>query len=174
VNAITPGVEIRRIRSSDWARLQRIRLRALAEDPEAFGSSLECERIKPRAWWQEWAEQDSVADDDATFLAIEEERPVGLIKAFRLDSQPDTAAIVAMWVETEKRRKGIGSRLLDAVTSWAVEGGIERLELEVTETNSAADELYRRAGFAPTGKRRSLASNSRLQVIQMERSLERP
>jgi [ribosomal protein S18]-alanine N-acetyltransferase len=77
-----------------------------------------------------------------------------------------------MWVEPQQRRKGIGSELLDAIISWALERGLERLQLEVTETNSAAQALYIRARFLPTGRKRPLPSHPELQAIEMERSLK--
>jgi ribosomal-protein-alanine N-acetyltransferase len=77
-----------------------------------------------------------------------------------------------MWVEPEQRRKGIGSDLLDAITSWALERGLERLQLEVTDTNSAAQALYIGAGFVPTGRKRPLPSHPELQATEMERSLK--
>lgn len=107
---IVPAVAIRRVRSSDWALLREIRLQALATDADAFGSSLEEEQAKPRTWWAEWATRDAADADDITFLAITGERPVGLAKAFVLESRPETAAIVAMWVEPRHRRRGSESR----------------------------------------------------------------
>lgn len=44
----------------------------------------------------------------------------------------------------------------------------------MTETNAAAECLYRTAGFVPTGRRRPLPSNTQLEVIEMERPRRDP
>jgi ribosomal protein S18 acetylase RimI-like enzyme len=102
-------------------------------------------------------------------LAVTRKHPIGITKAFVLDGHPETAAIVAMWVDPSYRRRGIGQALLYEITSWAMSRGLERFQLEVTETNAAAESLYRRSGFVPTGRTRPLPSNPQLEVIEMER-----
>ncbi len=76
-----------------------------------------------------------------------------------------------MWVAPEVRGRGAGQALLDAVGVWARARGLERLELWVTEGNSAAARLYRRAGFIETGARDVLPANAALQTIQMARAI---
>src|SRR3954452_8807907 len=69
-----PAVRVRPAEPDDWASLRDVRLRALADAPEAFASTLEKER--------------SVAEDEwrgrtrGTFLAHEDGRIVGMAGGF--------------------------------------------------------------------------------------------
>jgi len=48
-------MEIRRIRADEGLRLKALRLRALADSPMAFGSTLAREQAYPDALWHERA-----------------------------------------------------------------------------------------------------------------------
>jgi ribosomal-protein-alanine N-acetyltransferase len=56
-------------------------------------------------------------------------------------------------VDPRHRRQGIATRLMLELTRRALEEGAEALTLEVRVSNTAAQELYRRFGFAPAGVR---------------------
>lgn len=57
--------------------------------------------------------------------------------------------IGSMVVATPHRRRGLATRLLDALRAKAAEQGAERVFLEVMRDNTAARNLYRAAGFTP-------------------------
>lgn len=67
-------------------------------------------------------------------------------------------------VTREYRRRGAATALLDALKGTA---GVERLLLEVRESNSAARTLYRRFGFAEDGIRRGFYSDPREDAVLM-------
>jgi ribosomal protein S18 acetylase RimI-like enzyme len=46
---------------------------------------------------------------------------------------------------------GLGSRLIQAVESWAQNLGVRELHLLVTSTNTGATRFYEKCGFAPSG-----------------------
>ena len=48
-------MEIRRIGADEWGELRDLRLRALQDAPDAFGSTYEEESIRTDAEWMEWA-----------------------------------------------------------------------------------------------------------------------
>jgi ribosomal-protein-alanine acetyltransferase len=56
-------------------------------------------------------------------------------------------------VAAEHRKQGIGATLVRRVIEMARAGAASRLMLEVRESNQAARELYRNAGFVETGRR---------------------
>jgi GNAT superfamily N-acetyltransferase len=55
----------------------------------------------------------------------------------------------ALAVDPTMRRKGVGTRLMEAVFDWARERGFRSMSLEVVDTNPDARRLYERLGFAP-------------------------
>lgn len=62
-------------------------------------------------------------------------------------------AQLSLFVSADWRRKGIGRQLLDALIQWAAQSpGIDKLQLAVLASNSAAIGLYRRCGFREEGR----------------------
>jgi ribosomal-protein-alanine N-acetyltransferase len=57
------------------------------------------------------------------------------------------------------RRKGLGTRLLDALLAAARETHSTSVFLEVRESNAAARSLYEKAGFNQTDRRKSYYTN---------------
>ena len=153
-----------RATEDDWERVRDIRLRALADAPFAFGSTFEDERERPESMWR-----GRLANrDDATFLAVDEDRAVGLVSVFFEDV--GRAHLVSMWVSPEARREGVGWALVDAAIRWAAQNGAATVELWVTESNEPARMLYERCGFAFTGRRQPLPSDPTLDELEMRRS----
>jgi len=65
------------------------------------------------------------------------------------------------------RRQGIGLRLLQALTERGRRGGLEELTLEVRESNTAAQALYAKLGFAIVGRRRDYYTLPREDALLM-------
>lgn len=78
-------------------------------------------------------------------------RPIGFVVAFQA---ADEAEILTIAVTPAYRRRGVAARLLRTLDEQLAEEGVERLFLEVAADNSAAYGLYRRLGFAETGRRK--------------------
>ena len=57
-----------------------------------------------------------------------------------------------MQVRPEHRRRGVGSALTSVAEENALSLGFDRLRLEVSEGNTAAQALYRSCGFADIGE----------------------
>ncbi len=93
--------------------------------------------------------------DAATFIAVSDDRDIGIVVGATLD---DAAGLFAMWVAREARGKGVGDALIRAVVEWARTNGHERLVLEVGDWNRPAIDLYRRNGFTPTGRTGTMPS----------------
>jgi ribosomal protein S18 acetylase RimI-like enzyme len=154
-------MEIRRVTEDDWELLKDVRLRALAEAPYAFGSTLERERDRTEEEWREWAARGRHDSGGATFAAVDGHRFVGMAGGFDDDEEgvPPGVHLVAMWVDPAVRRQGVGADLVEAVVTWARERGAPEVHLWVADGNDAARSLYRRLGFEPTGVRQPLPSN---------------
>ena len=67
----------------------------------------------------------------------------------------EDAHITTLAVAPGARGARLGSRLMVALTERALERGVRHLTLEVRVTNTAAQALYRRFGFAPVGLRKN-------------------
>ena len=63
--------------------------------------------------------------------------------------------VTTLAVDPAMHRRGIGTRLLLALTGEAIRRGVTGLTLEVRMGNKPAQELYRKFGFRPAGVRRN-------------------
>ena len=73
--------------------------------------------------------------------------------------QESAAELESLVVDPIYRRQGVGSALLRACMRFAALAGASSMRLEVRMSNAAAQALYQRHGFAPTGIRRGYYSH---------------
>jgi ribosomal protein S18 acetylase RimI-like enzyme len=148
---------VRRISVADLATLKAVRLRALADSPGAFGSTLQREEAMPDDEWIARFER------SAWFLAFDENdqngEALGLVCAFNDPAHPTGRHLVSMWVEPALRGTSIAEQLVDAVIALAREEGADHVLLWVAEDNGRARRFYERIGFVGTGERQPLPSN---------------
>ncbi|MBM4385231.1 MAG: GNAT family N-acetyltransferase [Deltaproteobacteria bacterium] len=162
---------IRELRATDWRAFREIRLRALAESPDAFQQTLAGASAWPDAQWEELVAGVAASPTHALFIAERAGRAIGVVYA-RLESErPEIAHLGAMWIDPDARRAGVGRLVVDAVLDWARARNAKRVELQVTEGNGRAERLYARAGFARTEKTAALRPGAAPRVRTMGRSL---
>lgn len=92
------------------------------------------------------------------FGAYEDNQLVGYV-CVRL--MYEEAQICNICVVAKYRRRGLATKLLEAVAEFAKENGAERCELEVNTANIAAVELYRKCGYDIEGIRKDFYRRSR-------------
>jgi GNAT superfamily N-acetyltransferase len=163
---------IRRIRRDEGAELRVLRLRALADAPMAFGSTLAGEAAFSDEAWRERAQRGASGTDGATFVAELEGRWMGIATGLPHDpdAPDDPRRARRLFVSREARGHRIGGALVNAVVDWARERQADGLGLWVTTTNRPAIALYETPApahpvrrHAPYGPRQTLiAPGSRL------------
>lgn len=164
-------MEIRRIQATEGLQLQELRLRALADAPEAFGSTLAEMQQQPEEYWHGRAASTSAGERASMFIAIEAGRWLGMVGGYVDGERPDTIELVSLWVDPAFRGRGVGRSLMEAVIAWAREQRASRLGLWVTQTNAAAAGLYTSMGFRPTGKTQPHPSRAGLVEMEMAKPL---
>lgn len=156
-------VVVRRAVAADWERSRDVRLRALQEAPLAFASTYEREVKFGQGEWQ------GRIVESAQFLAESSRGDVvGTATGFADPDAPGTVILVAMFVDPEARRQGIGELLVRAVVEQAEADRARRVVLQVVETNAAAERLYSRCGFTRTGATMTLPHRPELLEREME------
>jgi GNAT superfamily N-acetyltransferase len=168
---MTDAPTIRAFSVDEWRAYRDLRLRALADSPDAFGSTLAEETGRLDT---EWARRlASSADSRVNLPLVAEVRgePIGLAWG-RIDtSAPDVATLYQMWVAPSHRGVGAGQMLLEAVIAWARARNASSLDLGVTCGDSPARRLYERAGFKPMGEPQPLRPGSTLLAQSMRLAL---
>lgn len=144
-SANTIQVRVQRVRAQDWQQVRCVRLAALADAPDAFGSTLARELALTDADWQVRTENNATGQKSCGFLAFIDDVPCGFVVGVL--SQPHEVELFALWVAQNIRRRGTGLALVQAVCGWARERGAQRVSLKVVAANLGAIALYHANGF---------------------------
>jgi ribosomal protein S18 acetylase RimI-like enzyme len=133
------------------ALFKKVRLRALQDTPNAFGSTYakECQLsdvdwIKRAIRWN--------GETGIGFLALDGGVPCGIAGSVLDQADVTRAHLLSMWTAPAHRRRGIGSRLVNEIVGWARQRGVRVLQLMVTSHNEPAISLYEHLGFIRTGR----------------------
>lgn len=157
--------QIRRLAIGDERVLQEIRLRALLDEPDAYGSSYEREIVFVESDWQKRLSR----IDAATFVCERDDGvAVGLITGMIDDNSDLIAWLTSMWVDPEARGSGAAGLLIDEVIAWSLIKNCALIRLDFTEGNVNAERAYEKSGFRRTGAT-SLRERDNTAEIEMER-----
>jgi ribosomal protein S18 acetylase RimI-like enzyme len=160
-------VHILPVSPADWQTWRTLRLAALYDSPQAFGSKL---ADWHEAHEQRWRDRLSipgihlVAHEDAAACfgggpeqqatAISEAPPSSLQASLGMasgvpadDSDGQAVEVISMWVHPDNRGRGTATALLDAIAAWARSNGYARCKLSVRPDNLQAIRVYERGGF---------------------------
>jgi len=158
---------IERLGPGDGPRLRAVRLRALADAPEAFGTTL----VEAEAWGD--ARWEGQAVSLPTFVWVDHGADLGMVRVAPHDDDAEAAYLISMWVAPEARGRGVGDMLVAEVLGWARAHGRRRVFLDVGERNGPARALYERAGFVVSGVRGALPEpRERVCEVQMRCDLD--
>ncbi|MCW2757630.1 MAG: hypothetical protein JWO46_1376 [Nocardioidaceae bacterium] len=140
-HAAVMTLEVRALTADDWPVWRDLRLRALADSPSAFGSTLAREQGSAEADWRELL-------TGLSFAAYVDGVPAAIGAGFAHDDRH--VMVVAMWTDPDFRGRGAGGEILEAVVAAARERGLLP-HLFVMQANPEAARLYERHGFVRTG-----------------------
>jgi len=153
--------------AAGWERVRAIRIAALRDTPDAFGTTVDEEEVRAPESWQERLESSGAT----TFLATHDGADVGIVVGAPVRGRDNVAGLYAMWVPPAARGTGVSDLLVAAVVEWARDLGFTRLLLDVADDNPTAIRLYERNGFMPTGVTGMLPP-PREHVLEHERALD--
>jgi predicted GNAT family acetyltransferase len=147
---------LRRLTPDDWTVLRDVRLRALTDSPDAFGSTLQRE--------QDFGEKDWRRRSVRPVWVVEvDDRPVAMAGVFPDDG---VLQVWGMWTDPEHRGRGHARALLDALVGPAVAEG-RPAALHVNVANSGARAFYESYGFVGTGELEPLRPGSEQRIELM-------
>jgi ribosomal protein S18 acetylase RimI-like enzyme len=146
------AVLVRRLLPDEWRAYRAIRLRALADAPEAYGSTLAREEGLPDETWATRVAKSAVSGIDCALVAEQGGQFGGLLWAKVDADDAGRVNLFQVWVAPEWRGRGVAAALLDEALAWARSRGTRVVHLGVNNTNAGAIRLYGRAGFQQIGE----------------------
>jgi len=139
-------IAVRQLTSDDAVLYRVLRLEALRNNPEAFGSTHDSENAMPIAWFAERLERTAV------FGAFRDSALVGLA-GFQVQEGPKVAhkgVLWGMYVCPDARKSRVGTKLVEAVIDHGRQI-VELIQLTVVSENKPARALYESLGFSEYG-----------------------
>src|SRR5436853_7573693 len=131
-----------------------VRLRALRDTPNAFGSTYADESQLTDADWIKRAAQWS-GERSAGFLAMDGDTACGIAGSFLDQDDATRAHLVSMWTAPTHRLRSIGRLLVNDVLNWARLSTARTFQLMVTSNNDPATFVCQRCGLTLTGRAHS-------------------
>jgi ribosomal protein S18 acetylase RimI-like enzyme len=156
-------IVLRAMSAGDWQAWRSVRLAALTEAPDAFGSRLHEWADAPEDRWR--ARLSIPGALDLVAFATDRDGPVGMASGVPDPDDGTRATLISMWVDPVARGRGVAEALITAITGWAASSGAVTLGLSVMPDNIAARRTYERNGFAPSSELGGLLPDGRRELV---------
>lgn len=142
---------MRRLAAHEWRAYRALRLHALLDAPDAFGSTLAREEAFADEEWTGRLTRAAESPMELPLIAEDGVRPIGLAWARIDDEDREVAALYQVWVDPAYRRLGVGRLMIDTALDWARSAGARQILLSVALGPGSAFDFYRRLGFVEIG-----------------------
>ena len=140
-------ISVKKLPASRWKECRDLRLEALKEEPQAFGSLFEDEKCLTEPIWK-----DRIGN---ALFALDGDRPIGMVVmiAGKTVKTSHIGNLYGLYVKTAYRKRAIGHLLVSEVIK-AYQGmeRIRKIKLAVNGEQTAAINLYERLGFSIAGR----------------------
>lgn len=128
-------------RAAEW---REIRLEALLNAPEAYGSRYEDWKDEPLAFFaQRLARIETWAAGDAVGMPL-------AVAGWEADQRGNTGWILSVYTRPAARGRGLMSALFGHLMARARDAGLSQMALNVGQENITAQRTYAGLGFAPS------------------------
>lgn len=157
---------IRHCGLDDWEDLRAIRLEALKDTPDAYGSTYD-ESVR----WSD-AQWKNAASTRLYYLADRDGRVVGMVSGGSNDAYPGTRWLYGMYVTSDERGSATAALLVRTIGDWARSHGAAEVYLHVTRSVPRARAFYERVGFHETGESFEMDRDHSLTLVTMVQRLD--
>lgn len=145
-------MKVRRLVPADINAFFAIRLRALANAPKAFNTTLEEDQKSGPARFLTTLRDES--NTKAIFGAVLDDKIIAILAIFQEERSQTRhkASISSVYVDAEYRRRGLATQLLDRAIQFArKDTKVSAIYLSVESKNTSAISLYESRGFVIWG-----------------------
>lgn len=99
---------------------------------------------------------DRIAREESDiFVAIDGDTASGFVQLYPSFCSVDCVKIYILYdlyVDASARKSGLGEKLMNAASEWAIENGAARLDLLTEDNNLAGQHLYEKLGYKRTNE----------------------
>lgn len=141
------ALEIIQLRADEWPLYKQIRVEAVTDSPQAFGSNREQQLAHPDSFWQQRLEDAGRGERQWLLFARLGADLVGMIGAYRDENDPREATVISVYVTPAARGKGISHRLMRAILDELRKAAVHKVWIGVNIEQKAALHLYQKTGF---------------------------
>ena len=142
-----PAVEIITLRVDEWPLYKQIRVEAVTDSPQAFGSNREQQLVHPDSFWQKRLEDAARGESQWLLFARSAGDLVGMIGAYRDENTSQEATVISVYVTPSARGRGISALLMKAILEKLRQAGMRKVWIGVNIEQKAALHLYQKTGF---------------------------
>jgi RimJ/RimL family protein N-acetyltransferase len=146
-------MQILRLLPSQASQYRALMLEAYKLHPTAFTSSHNERALLPLSWWEKRLAVSEPAEE--VILGVWTEDVLSGIVGVQFENREKIrhkATLFGMYVPNQFQNRGYGRALVGAAIATASQrSGVTQMQLTVTEGNSAAIDLYKRAEFRQFG-----------------------
>ena len=168
----TSPIEICTLAPAEWRAYRALRLEALRDSPQAFGSSYQDQLSRPDSFWRTRLEDAAKGQHTWLFFARAGQAWVGMTGAYHEEADdPGLATIVSVYVTPTARGQGISTRLMQAILDQLRQAGFRTAQLGVVLGQTAALHLYQGFGFKVVRTETNLMGDG---LEHVEYLMERP
>ncbi|MCP4599918.1 MAG: GNAT family N-acetyltransferase [Proteobacteria bacterium] len=160
--------------TKDWQTIRDVMLEMLADAPHAFGETLAKAKARDVNEWKHMTGQLTNTPDSCVYIATDHQGVCAFVLADTGFPQLPPGAVLAarLWVTPRRRGMGLGRKLMDVVSCWAKEQGMDQIYVGITDTNLDVVKFYEHLGYRDTGRREQLPNDAQRHIIVMSRKLE--
>ncbi len=169
-------IEIVSAKAVKWQDYRDLRLLALKEEPQAFGSVYKIELGQSDSKWQERLQSYQEGKQQWMVFARFGKELIGMVGAWQSpdDMQNMQANLMATFVVPNQRGRGIGTQMLTLLIDEIKRSNrVSVLKLEVNPEKESAVKLYVKAGFQKMGEKQMVLGDGENHLVyEMEMMLE--
>ena len=141
-------IAVRVLDESEWPLYRDVRVRALAESPDAFTATLADEADREDQFWRDRMTR------SYRLLAERGSASQGIVSLGPYEQDPSAAEVFGLYVIPEARGAGVSWRLVEAAAALAAQNGYTQLYYWVGTDNGRAIGFAKNFGFRSSGYRR--------------------
>ncbi len=143
-------MEIREATMDDFEQLFKLKLESKEDERKHNKTLLPIEKVKEN--YRDYLERDIKGEWRAVFIAIEDNRPIGMIigriyRSLRVTGYERRGSIGNLYVTEKYRKKGVAKKLLEALTQWFRSREATGLTLTVYKSNRSLIDMYKKFSF---------------------------